>query len=188
MQARYLLRYKNPEIRALHLTWIAFFICFYVWFNMAPLATSMLKGAGWLTARDLKVIAISNVALTIPARLLVGFSLDRWGPRRVFSVMMAALSIPAFVFAFGTDFMQLLVSRLILSSIGAAFLVGIHMTAIWFKPGDIGFAEGVYAGFGYFGSAAAAMTLPAIAIYAFGGEGWRYALAFSAALMFLYGV
>jgi hypothetical protein len=29
---------SSPEIRALHLTWIAFFICFYVWFNMAPLA------------------------------------------------------------------------------------------------------------------------------------------------------
>lgn len=60
---------KNPEIRALHLTWIAFFITFYVWFNMAPLASSMLKSVDWLTADDLRLFAICNVALTIPARI-----------------------------------------------------------------------------------------------------------------------
>ena len=46
-------RVRNPEIRALHLTWIAFFITFYVWFNMAPLASSMLKSVDWLTKDDL---------------------------------------------------------------------------------------------------------------------------------------
>jgi MFS transporter, NNP family, nitrate/nitrite transporter len=43
MQVSDLFRYRNKEIQALHLTWIAFFICFYVWFNMAPLASSMLR-------------------------------------------------------------------------------------------------------------------------------------------------
>ena len=63
------------------------------------------------------------------------------------------------------------------------------MTAMWFKPKDIGFAEGFYAGWGNFGSAAAAMSLPAIAIHAFGGpEGWRWAIASSAIIMAVYGV
>ncbi len=52
MQVSDLFRFKNREIKALHLTWIAFFICFYVWFNMAPLASSMLKTVGWLTKDD----------------------------------------------------------------------------------------------------------------------------------------
>lgn len=189
MKVSDLFLYKKPEIKALHLTWIAFYICFFVWFNMAPLATSMLKSVDWLTSDDLRLFAIANVALTIPARILVGMALDKWGPRRVFSVLMVVMATPAIAFAFGETRTQLLVSRLVLSSIGASFVVGIHMTAMWFKPRDIGFAEGFYAGWGNFGSAAAAMTLPMIALHIFGGDdGWRYAMASTAMIMALYGV
>ncbi len=189
MQVSDLFRYKNREIKALHLTWIAFFICFYVWFNMAPLASSILKTANWLTKDDLRLFAIANVALTIPARILVGMALDRFGPRRVFSILMVTMAIPTLVFAFGDTKEQLFISRLVLSSVGASFVVGIHMTALWFKPRDIGFAEGFYAGWGNFGSAAAAMTLPTIALTMFGGpDGWRWAVATSGVVMGVYGI
>jgi len=189
MQVSDLFRFKNREIKALHLTWIAFFICFYVWFNMAPLASSMLKTVGWLTKDDIRLFAIANVALTIPARIIVGMALDRFGPRRVFSILMVLMAVPTLFFALGDTKEQLFVSRLILSSVGASFVVGIHMTALWFKPCDIGFAEGFYAGWGNFGSAAAAMTLPTIALTMFGGpEGWRYAVALSGVVMGVYGV
>jgi MFS transporter, NNP family, nitrate/nitrite transporter len=189
MQVSDIFRFKNREIKALHLTWIAFFICFYVWFNMAPLASSILRSADWLTRDDLRLFAIANVALTIPARILVGMALDRFGPRRVFSVLMVVMSVPTLFFAFGSSKEQLFVARLVMSSVGASFVVGIHMTALWFKPRDIGFAEGFYAGWGNFGSAAAAMTLPTIALTMFGGpDGWRYAVALSGVIMGLYGV
>jgi len=189
MKTSDLFRVRQPEIRALHLTWIAFYICFFVWFNMAPLATSMLKSVDWLTPDDLRLFAIANVAMTIPARVLVGMALDKWGPRRVFSVLMVTMALPALAFAFGDTRTQLLIARLVLSSIGASFVVGIHMTAMWFKPRDIGFAEGFYAGWGNFGSAAAAMSLPVIALHFFGGDdGWRYAIATTAIMMAIYGV
>lgn len=189
MQVSDVFKFKSPEIKALHLTWIAFFISFYVWFNMAPLASSMLKSADWLTRDDIRLFAIANVALTIPARIIVGMALDRFGPRRVFSVLLVLMAIPTLVFAFGDTREQLFVSRLVLSSVGASFVVGIHMTALWFKPRDIGFAEGFYAGWGNFGSAAAAMTLPTIALSMFGGDdGWRWAIATSGVIMAAYGV
>ena len=189
MQVSDLFRFKNREIKALHLTWIAFFICFYVWFNMAPLASSMLKTVGWLTKDDIRLFAIANVALTIPARIIVGMALDRFGPRRVFSILMVLMALPTLAFAFGDTKEQLFVSRLVLSSVGASFVVGIHMTALWFKPRDIGFAEGFYAGWGNFGSAAAAMTIPTVALTMFGGDdGWRHAVALSGVIMGIYGV
>lgn len=189
MKVADLFKVRSPEIRALHLTWIAFFITFYVWFNMAPLATSILRDVDWLTQDHIRLFAICNVALTIPARIIVGMALDRFGPRRVFSILMVVMAIPALVFAFGNSMTQMLVARLVLSSIGASFVVGIHMTALWFKPKHIGFAEGFYAGWGNFGSAAAAMTLPTIAIVWYGGdEGWRWAIAQSAFVMAAYGV
>lgn len=189
MKVSDLFHLKNPEIKALHLTWIAFFICFYVWFNMAPLASSMLRSEGWLTKDDIRLFAIANVALTIPARILVGMALDKWGPRRVFSILMVLMALPTLAFAFGETKMQLFASRLVLSSVGASFVVGIHMTSLWFKPRHIGFAEGFYAGWGNFGSAGAAMTLPTIALTMFGGaDGWRWAIATSGIVMAVYGV
>ncbi|MBL4629163.1 MAG: MFS transporter [Roseicyclus sp.] len=189
MKVSDIFRFKNREIRALHLTWIAFFITFYVWFNMAPLAASILRSADWLTRDDLRLFAIANVALTIPARIVVGMALDKWGPRRVFSVLMVSMAVPTLAFALGDTREQLFFARLIMSSVGASFVVGIHMTALWFKPRDIGFAEGFYAGWGNFGSAAAALTIPTIALSAFGGDdGWRWAVAMSAVIMAAYGV
>lgn len=189
-----LLDFSKERIKVLHYTWVAFFITFYVWFNMAPMATTMLKSIGWLTREHLKVLAISNVALTIPARIIIGALIDRYGPRIVFSGLMIIMAIPGWFFAFGDTFTQLLVSRLILGSIGAGFVVGIKMVANWFPPKMIGRAEGFYAGWGNFGSAWAAMTLPWVAITVFkeylglGDETWRYALAFNAGVSFVYGI
>ena len=189
MQVSDLFRFKNAEIKALHLTWIAFFMSFYVWFNMAPLASSMLASVDWLTRDDIRLFAIANVALTIPARIIVGMALDRYGPRRVFSVLMVLMAIPTFVFAFGDSREVLFMSRLVLSSIGASFVVTIHMVALWFPPRSIGFAEGFAAGWGNFGSAAAAITIPTIALHAYGGpEGWRLAMATSGVVIAAYGV
>ena len=47
-----LLDWNQERIRTLHYTWIAFFMTFYVWFNMAPLSTTMLDSEGWLTKHD----------------------------------------------------------------------------------------------------------------------------------------
>ena len=189
MHVKELLELERRDIRALHYTWIAFFLTFYVWFNMAPLASSMLKSAGFLTEKDLKIFGIANVALTIPGRIVVGMILDRFGPRRTFSILLVLMAIPTWFFAFGNSSMQLFIARLFMSLVGCGFVIGIHMTALWFKPKDIGFAEGFYAGWGNFGSAAAAITIPTVALQFFGGDdGWRWAIATSGIVMAAYGV
>ena len=194
MEKPELLDFSKDRIKVLHYTWIAFFITFFVWFNMAPMATTMLNSIDWLTKEHIKILAISNVALTIPARIIIGALIDRYGPKRVFSGLMVVMAIPALTFAFGNTFTQLLVSRLILGSIGAGFVIGIKMVANWFPPSMVGRAEGFYAGWGNFGSAFAAMTLPWVAINFFGDtlnlgdDAWRYALAFNGLISFVYGI
>ncbi len=189
-----LVDFSQERIRTLHYTWIAFFFTFYVWFNMAPLATTMLRSMGWMTREHIKVLAICNVALTIPARIIIGALIDKYGPRIVFSILMVTMAFPAFAFAFGNTFMQLLVSRLILGSIGAGFVIGIRMVAQWFPKNMVGRAEGFYAGWGNFGSAWAAMTLPWIALtfcsewLGLGEDGWRWALALNGLGTLGYGI
>ncbi|OIJ21331.1 MFS transporter [Anaerobacillus alkalidiazotrophicus] len=187
MKISSLFTFKDERMKVLHLTWIAFFISFFTWFNMAPLATTMLESMDWLTREHLAALAILNVALTIPARIVIGILLDRFGPRKVYAGLLLVMAIPTFAFAFGNSWMQLMISRLLISSIGASFVIGIRMVSEWFPPKDIGFAEGVYGGWGNFGSAVAAMLLPWIALTMFGGEnGWRYAIALSGLFCIIY--
>ena len=189
-----LLDFKRERIRTLHYTWIAFFMTFYVWFNMAPMSTTMLDSIGWLTDEHVKILLIANVALTIPARIIVGALIDRFGARIVFSGLMVVMALPAVVFVLANTFVQMLIARLVLSSVGAGFVIGIKMVAQWFPPKYIGRAEGFYAGWGNFGSAFAAMTLPWFAIsvmdgwFGFGDNAWRWALGVNGLVMGVYGV
>ena len=181
------LSFKGPY-KVLHMTWFAFFLTFMAWFNMAPLATTILKDIDGLTPQDIKVLLICNVALTIPARIVIGMLLDRYGPRRVYSALLIIMAFPCFAFAMSTNMVQLVISRLILGTIGAGFVIGIRMVAEWFPPKSVGEAEGIYGGFGNFGSAASAFLLPTVALSMFGGEnGWRYAIALTGATCFVYG-
>ncbi len=159
--------------RVLHLTWFAFFLTFVVWFNFAPLTGAVGESLG-LTDQQLKIIGLCNVALTVPARVFIGMALDRWGPRRVYGAILLYAAVPTLVFATARTFEVLVASRLAMSIVGAGFVVGIRMVSEWFPSDEIGTAEGVYGGWGNFGSAAAALTLPTVAGLT---GGWRFAIA-----------
>jgi NNP family nitrate/nitrite transporter-like MFS transporter len=61
-------------------------------------------------------------------------------------------------------------------------VVGIRMVSEWFPPAELGTAEGVYGGWGNFGAAAAAFSLPLLAGWVGGADGWRWAI-FSVGLL-----
>lgn len=173
--------------RTLHLTWIAFFLSFVVWFNFAPFATDIGKQFD-LDKGQLVTLGLCNLALTVPARLIIGGVLDRFGPRRTFSAILIYAFIPCILFATAQSFTMLLISRLLISVVGAGFVVGIRMVAEWFPPSEVGTAEGVYGGWGNFGAAAAAIVLPIVAGIAGGDGGWRWAAALTGIAAALYGI
>ncbi|MEA5582932.1 MFS transporter [Nodularia harveyana UHCC-0300] len=181
----------NGRYRILHLTWFAFFLSFVVWFNFAPFQTA-IKEALSLTEGQVRTIAICNVALTVPARIIIGMVLDRYGPRITYSILLMYAAIPCLACALSQNFSQLVISRLALSIVGAGFVIGIRMVAEWFPPKEIGIAEGIYGGWGNFGSAAAAFTLPSIAavtaIFTVGQLNWRLAIALTGIIAAIYGV
>ncbi|NEP82367.1 MAG: MFS transporter [Okeania sp. SIO3B3] len=176
--------------RILHLTWFAFFLSFVVWFNLAPLATSLKADFG-LETSQIRTIAICNVALTVPARIIIGMLLDKYGPRITYSLLLMYAAIPCIGFALAQNFSQLVISRLALSIVGAGFVIGIRMVAEWFPPKEIGLAEGIYGGWGNFGSAASAFTLPTVAAFLTFGAGdilnWRLSIALTGIIAALYG-
>ncbi|OQX35955.1 MAG: MFS transporter [Oceanospirillales bacterium LUC14_002_19_P2] len=175
------------KMRVLHLSWIAFFITFVVWFNHAPLVTAIADSLS-LTREQLKTLLILNVALTIPARVIIGMLTDRFGPRRVYSALLALCSIPCFMYALADNFTQAAIARFLLGCIGAGFVIGIRMVSEWFPAKQLGTAEGIYGGWGNFGSAAAAMTLPTVDLLFGGEDGWRYAVGITGVMSLAYSV
>jgi len=173
------------KFRILHLSWFAFFLTFVVWFNHAPLLLTIKEVLG-LTDDQIKILLILNVALTIPARVIIGMLVDKFGPRIVFSLLLFVSSFLCFFFASAQDFETLAITRFMLGFVGAGFVIGIRMISEWFPARQLGVAEGIYKGMGNFGSAVAAMTLPALALYFGGDDGWRYAVAVTGVIILVY--
>src|SRR6185369_6201166 len=84
---------RTPQMRAFHLTWLAFFVCFFAWFACAPLMP-VIKGAFGLTKDQIANINIAAVAVTILVRLVVGPLCDRFGPRLTYTGLLLLGAIP----------------------------------------------------------------------------------------------
>ncbi|MCW8877587.1 MAG: NarK family nitrate/nitrite MFS transporter [Kangiellaceae bacterium] len=177
----------SGKMKILHLSWMAFFITFVVWFNHAPLMGAIAESLG-LSAAEVKTLLILNVAIAIPARVLVGMLTDHFGPKLTYSLLLIICSIPCFMFALADNFAQAAVARFLLGFIGAGFVIGIRLVSEWFPANELGVAEGIYGGWGNFGSAAAALTLPSIALLFGGEDGWRYAIAITGVLCVVFSI
>ncbi len=176
--------------RILHLTWFAFFLTFMCWFNFAPFA-SLIGKELHLDESQIKTIAICNLALTIPARIIIGALLDRFGPRITFSLLMMFAIVPCTATVLATDFGQMVMARLLMGIVGSGFVLGIRMVSEWFPPKDIGMAQGIYGGWGNFGAFGSEFALPIIAtsaVVAGGAANWRFAIMTTGVITAVYGI
>lgn len=182
-----LFNFTAPSIRTLHTTWFAFFLTFVLWFAHAPFKGALVK-AFHMNDAQWKALLILNVALTIPARIIIGILVDKFGPRVTFSLLLMISGVLCNCFALSQSFEMLALTRFLMGFAGAGFVIGIRLVGEWFPARQVGLAEGIYGGWGNFGSAAAAIVLPSVAL-AFGGEdGWRFAFMSAGAVAFLYGI
>jgi len=167
------------------MTWLAFFVTFLVWFSHAPLLLAIQESMG-LSDQQIKTLLILNVALTIPARIITGMMVDHYGPRKMYSGMLLLTAALCFFFAIATSFEALALARFLLGFVGAGFVIGIRMISEWYPAKQLGLAEGMYKGLGNVGSAAAAISLPTIAMLIGGDDGWRYATAITGVIALVY--
>ncbi len=178
---------KQQNIRILHYTWFAFFLTFMVWLSLGPMMPFITDALG-LTDQQAKVLLILNVAMTIPARIIVGMLVDRLGPRIMYTSILILGGLISIAFAWSDSYKMLAILRFLSGFIGAGFVVGIRMISEWFPARQTGVAQGIYGGWGNFGSAGAAFTLPVIAANVGGDDGWRYAITVASLLAISYGI
>lgn len=186
-----LLDFKTPPMRAFHITWITFFLCFFGWFGIAPLMPIIRKDLA-LTQSQIGNIIIASVAITIFARLLFGWLCDKFGPRICYSILLIFGSIPVALIGFSNSYESFLLFRLAIGVIGASFVVTQYHTSVMFAPNVVGTANATAAGWGNMGGGVTLIVMPLI-FAAFVGAGyvdemaWRYSMVIPGVALFIMG-
>ena len=182
---------STPQMRAFHLTWMAFFVCFFAWFACAPLMP-LIKGDLGLSHAQIANINIAAVAVTILVRLVIGPLCDRLGPRKAYTGLLLIGAVPVFGVAFAQTYEAFLFCRLLIGAVGASFVITQYHTSVMFAPNVVGTANATSAGWGNAGGGATQAVMPLLlaAIVTLGVEealGWRVALLVPGVLMVIMG-
>jgi NNP family nitrate/nitrite transporter-like MFS transporter len=182
-----LFSFSTPPMRAFHLTWMAFFVCFFAWFACAPLMP-VIKGEFGLSIAQIANINIAAVAITILVRLIVGPMCDRFGPRKTYTGLLLLGAIPVLGVALSQSYESFLFFRLGIGAVGASFVITQYHTSVMFAPNVVGTANAAAAGWGNTGGGAAQALMPLLmaAVIMLGVSstlGWRVALLVPGVLM-----
>jgi len=187
-----LFKISTPQMRAFHMTWLAFFLCFFAWFGIAPLMAVVREELA-LTKAQIGNTIIASVAITIVARLLIGWLCDRIGPRITYTWLLLLGSIPVMGIGLAQSYETFLLFRLGIGAIGASFVITQYHTSVMFAPNCVGTANATTAGWGNLGGGVTQMVMPLLfaGLVAMGlGEywGWRIAMVIAGAVCMLTGV
>jgi NNP family nitrate/nitrite transporter-like MFS transporter len=177
----HLFTFSSPQMRAFHMSWLAFFLCFFAWFGIAPLMGIVREEMG-LTKSQVGWCVIGSVAITVLARLFVGWLCDRIGPRRAYAGLLVAGSLPVMGIALASDFQTFLLFRILIGAIGASFVITQYHTSLMFAGNCVGTANATTAGWGNLGGGVTQFLMPLVFALFVGvlgfssAAGWRLSM------------
>jgi len=175
------------------MTWFSFFLCFFAWFGIAPLML-IVRDELNLTKDQIGWTIIGSVAITIFARLLIGFLCDRIGPRLTYTGLLMLGAFPVMGIGLAKDFESFLMFRLAIGAIGASFVITQYHTSVMFAPNVVGQANATSAGWGNLGGGVTQFVMPmifSIFVVGFGfseAAGWRLSMVVVGMAIFLTGI
>lgn len=181
---------KGVQMRTFHLTWMAFFLCFFGWFGLAPLMTVVKTDLG-LTKGQIGNIIIASVAATVIARIAIGKLCDTWGPRKTYTALLGICSIPVMTVGLVHSYEGFLLFRLAIGVIGASFVITQYHTSVMFDKKIVGTANAVAGGWGNLGGGVTNMIMPLI-FAGFVGAGylpesaWRLAMIIPGVMLLIF--
>ncbi len=152
---------KTRPMRAFHMAWFSFFLCFFAWFGIAPLM-AVVRDEFSLTRTQVGNTIIASVAITILARFAIGFLCDRIGPRLCYTWLLILGSIPVMGIGLAHNYETFLLFRLAIGAIGASFVITQYHTSVMFAPNVVGTANATSAGWGNLGGGVTQIVMPLI--------------------------
>jgi NNP family nitrate/nitrite transporter-like MFS transporter len=134
---------QNNKTSVLILSTIGFTLMFAVWLMFGVLGIPIRKEFGltdvqlsWLAA-----IAILNGSLW---RLLFGILADRFGGRKVFTLLVLAAIVPSYMVSQADTYTELMIWAFFVGMAGNSFSIGISWNSAWYPREQKGFALGVF--------------------------------------------
>jgi NNP family nitrate/nitrite transporter-like MFS transporter len=182
-----LFSFRTPAMRAFHVAWASFFLCFFGWFGVAPLMPVIRKELA-LTSEQIGNIVIASVSATVLARLGVGWLCDRFGPRRIYAGLLVLGSLPVMGIGLAKDYESFLAFRFAIGAVGASFVITQYHTTAMFASNVVGTANATAAGWGNLGGGVTQVAMPFVfaAFMSLGfssSSAWRVAMIVPGALM-----
>ncbi len=184
--------FTTAPMRAFHMAWLAFFLCFFGWFGVAPLMP-VIRNELHLTKAQTGSSIVASVALAVFGRLLIGWLCDRFGPRKTHSWLLILGSLPVMGIGLAHDYTSFLMFRLTIGIIGSSFVATQYHTSVMFAPNVVGAANATAAGWGNLGGGVTQMVMPLFfaAFLSLGANawwGWRMAMVIPGLAMLACGV
>ena len=156
-----LFSFSTPQMRAFHMSWFAFLMCFFAWFGIAPMM-KVIRAELKLTPAQVGNLVIASVAITVLARLIVGWLCDRIGPRLAYTGVLVIGAIPVMCIGLAHSYHTFLLFRLGIGMIGAAFVITQYHTSVMFAPNVVGTANATTAGWGNMGGGVTQFVMPLV--------------------------
>lgn len=183
---------KSIQMRTFHLSWFAFFLCFFGWFGIAHLM-AVVRDELALTKSEIGNIIIASVAVTIIARPLIGWLCDKIGPRISYTLVLLLCALPVIFIGFSNSYESFLIFRLAIGVIGASFMITQYHTTAMFAPNVAGTANATTAGWGNMGGGVTQMVMPLIFAGFVGlgfleAQAWRFAMVVPGIAMIVWAV
>ncbi|OIQ36951.1 MAG: MFS transporter [Roseobacter sp. MedPE-SW] len=184
---------KMVQIRTFHMTWFAFFSCFFAWFGIAPLMI-IVRDELQLTKSQVGWSIIASVAVTVFARFFIGWLCDRIGPRLSYTYLLIFGAFPVAGIGLADSFETFLFFRLLIGIIGAAFVITQYHTTVMFAPNVVGTANATSAGWGNLGGGVTQFAMPmvfSVFVVGFGfseAVGWRLSMMVVGCVIFVVGI
>ncbi len=184
---------RMVQIRTFHMTWFAFFSCFFAWFGIAPLMI-IVRDELQLTKSQVGWSIIASVAVTVFARFFIGWLCDRIGPRLSYTYLLIFGAFPVAGIGLADSFELFLFFRLLIGVIGAAFVITQYHTTVMFAPNVVGTANATSAGWGNLGGGVTQFAMPMVFsmfVVGFGfseAVGWRLSMMVVGAVIFVVGI
>jgi MFS transporter, NNP family, nitrate/nitrite transporter len=187
-----LLSFSTPQMRAFHMSWLAFFAVFFAWFGIAPLMPIVREDLG-LTRAQIGNTIIASVLMTVLVRMLIGPMCDRYGARRTYAALLMAGSLPVMAIGLAQSYEAFLLFRLAIGAIGAAFVITQYHTSVMFAESCVGTANATTAGWGNLGGGVTQMVMPLlfagmVLLGASESVGWRLAMVVPGVVLFGLGI
>ncbi|MFT9850168.1 MFS transporter [Aneurinibacillus sp. REN35] len=153
------------QTAALVMSTLAMVVAFAVWASLSPMASQLQKLFD-LTATQKSILVATPVLLGSIMRIPLGIMTDRYGGKKMYTLLMLFLIIPLVGISFANSYNAYLFWAFFIGMAGTSFAVAIAYVSRWYPAEQQGTVLGI-TGMGNFGNAVAGFIIPTLAV-AFG--------------------